>query len=200
MNAGAPVKNIGRLSRVDHRSDPSDASNARTVRSENPTTIDVPEIAGDDANRASPLISSSQAVDPSASSNATTCARVVRFPWTVATTDPSETASALVRKPPASAVHRIAPVATSTAYTVPVLSPRNAVSPSTVTPVRLTSSSGTGASHTASRVSRSIAATCESNEPASDPEPGDGEDDGLDVEAGDGVAVLSGGLSPKPSV
>ena len=48
------------------------------------------------------------------------------------------------------------------------------MSPSTVTPVRLTACSGTGASHTGLRVSRSIAATCESNEPAPD---GDG--DGL---------------------
>ncbi len=103
-----------------------------------------------------------------------------------------------MRNPPASAVHRTAPVATSIAYTVPVLSPRNAVSPSTVTPVRLTASSCTGASHTGSWVSRSIAATCESNGPASDPEPDEG--DGLGVASGDGVAVPSGGWSPKPSV
>ncbi len=51
------------------------------------------------------------------------------------------------------------------------------MSPSTVTPVRLTASSCTGASHTGSWVSRSIAATCESNGPASDPEPDDGDED-----------------------
>ncbi len=56
------MKNIGRLSLVDHRSVPSVASNERTVRSENPTTIAPPEIAGADAKRASPLISSSQFV------------------------------------------------------------------------------------------------------------------------------------------
>ena len=72
------------------------------------------------------------------------------------------------------------------------------MSPSTVTPVRLTACSGTGASHTGLRVSRSIAATCESNEPAPD---GDADGTGsVELALADGVALDPGGESPNPSV
>ena len=70
------------------------------------------------------------------------------------------------------------------------------MSPSTVTPVRLTALSGTGASHTGLRVSRSIAATWESNEPGPD---GDGEGP-AELALAEGVALDPGGESPNPSV
>ncbi len=88
-------------------------------------------------------------------------------------------------------------MATFTAYTFPRLSPTYAVSPATVTPVRLTSFSASGASHAGLCVARSIAATCESNDPLAV-----GVDEGEPVAEGLDVAevLAPGGESPYPSV
>ena len=102
------MKNIGLLSRVDHRSVPSD-SVERTHRlgPENPATTWPPPIAGDDANRRSPWISSSQALRAVGLIERDQVGARRSVALDGRDHEVVETASDVVRNPPASTVQRM---------------------------------------------------------------------------------------------
>ena len=123
-----------------------------------------------------------QASDPSDSRSPTTVVRMLRSPrvGTIARLSPAAIGSSR-NPPPVGAAHRTFPEPASTAVTVPSIVPTNAVVPSTVTPVRLTSGSARLQTRCWSR--RSIATMCESVAEGLAVGDADGEAVGVDGEA-----------------
>ena len=145
---GGALGSIVPLARRLHRSAPSARSTATTEVSDRPvkTAKALPSPTETADTRADGATGSwRQRSSPVTASSATITGWVSRSPWSPTSTQAvGPAASGVASWAPVCCCHATLPSARSTAVTVPSLTPTNAMPSSTVTPVRLTPSSGTG--------------------------------------------------------